>query len=199
MGRTRAGPDPAPSWSQRPDPRSSTSSSCTCAGTAVSSSRPSATDHSSWSPGTTTCPSSRPCSSGTAQAGASSRARWDGLARALSEADQAAARTAQAPFATFDEIASEGIAAAIDPSDAARIARHRLAPLLDDARTLDELRTWLTHHGAWDPAARELGLHRHTLRAHVETAFTAIGLDPDRFEDRAELWLALNAVGRQGD
>lgn len=135
-----------------------------------------------------------------AQAGASSPARWDDLARALSEADQAAARaTEQAPFATFDEIASEGIAAAIDPSDAARIARHRLAPLLDDARTLDELRTWLTHHGAWDPAARELGLHRHTLRAHVETAFTTIGLDPDRFEDRAELWLALNAVGRQGD
>jgi purine catabolism regulator len=52
--------------------------------------------------------------------------------------------------------------------------------------------TWLRHNAAWDPAARELGIHRHTLKAQVRRVGTLLGLDLDTFEAKAELYLLLS-------
>ena len=54
---------------------------------------------------------------------------------------------------------------------------------------------WLSHNGAWDPAARELGVHRHTLRHRVSAVERLLGFDLGRFPDRAELWAALQLSG----
>lgn len=69
-----------------------------------------------------------------------------------------------------------------------------LRPL--DAETRETLRVWLAHHGAWDPAATELGVHRHTLRNRVRKAEQALGRSMDSPGLRAELWLALHSEGQ---
>ncbi|WP_418287459.1 PucR family transcriptional regulator [Lentzea guizhouensis] len=69
-----------------------------------------------------------------------------------------------------------------------------LSPL--DAETRDTIRVWLTHHGAWDPAATQLGIHRHTLRNRVRRAEQALGRSLDSPGLRAELWLALHREGQ---
>ncbi|MCB0909829.1 MAG: PucR family transcriptional regulator [Nocardioidaceae bacterium] len=56
------------------------------------------------------------------------------------------------------------------------------------------LRTFLTHHGAWDPAAQRLGVHRHTLRHRVERAADVAGFDLDDASHRALLLLTLGAA-----
>jgi purine catabolism regulator len=69
-----------------------------------------------------------------------------------------------------------------------------LAPL--DAETRETVRVWLAHHGAWDPAATQLGVHRHTLRNRVRRAEQALGRSLDSPGLRAELWLALHREGQ---
>ncbi len=80
--------------------------------------------------------------------------------------------------------------------EAARRAQGLLAPLRrHDAGHSDALETsltaWLRHHGQTSPAAAELGLHRHTLRARVQSAAELIGRDLDDPDARAEVWAAL--------
>ncbi|MFS8100703.1 PucR family transcriptional regulator [Lentzea alba] len=64
-----------------------------------------------------------------------------------------------------------------------------LRPL--DEETRETLKVWLAHHGAWDPAATALGVHRHTLKNRVRKAEQALGRSLDSPGLRAELWLAL--------
>lgn len=73
-----------------------------------------------------------------------------------------------------------------------------LGPVLayERADVVGALTAFLRHAGAWEPAARELRVHRHTLRYRIDRAAELLGTDladPDR---RAELWLALRALGR---
>ncbi|MCP2249197.1 PucR family transcriptional regulator [Lentzea aerocolonigenes] len=68
-----------------------------------------------------------------------------------------------------------------------------LRPL--DTETRETLRVWLAHHGAWDPASAELGVHRHTLRNRVRKAEQALNRSLDSPGLRAELWLALHREG----
>lgn len=56
------------------------------------------------------------------------------------------------------------------------------------------LRAFLSHHGAWDPAAQRLGVHRHTLRHRVERAADVAGFDLDDAAHRALLVLALGTT-----
>ncbi|GAB3396424.1 hypothetical protein GCM10027568_30480 [Humibacter soli] len=53
------------------------------------------------------------------------------------------------------------------------------------------LLTWLEHNGVYDAAARELGVHRHTLHARIRTAERLLDRDFTAFADRAEVWTAL--------
>jgi purine catabolism regulator len=114
---------------------------------------------------------------------ASSEVDVSEVARGYREAQQAR----RAGVRTFEELAGslkvpDGFAEAL------------LRPL--DAETRETLRVWLTHHGAWDPAAAELGVHRHTLRNRVRKAEQALSRSLDSPGLRAELWLALHREGQ---
>lgn len=56
------------------------------------------------------------------------------------------------------------------------------------------LRAWLAHHGQWDAAAAELGVHRHTLRYRMRRVEEILGRSLDDADVRMELWLALKAT-----
>ncbi|MGA1835669.1 PucR family transcriptional regulator [Herbiconiux sp. 11R-BC] len=76
------------------------------------------------------------------------------------------------------------------------LARARLTPVQarpDGPGLLRQAEVWLRHNGAWEPAARELGLHRHSLKARMTELGELLDLDVDRFADRAELWVLLQA------
>ncbi|MFJ4685787.1 PucR family transcriptional regulator [Streptomyces sp. NPDC091377] len=56
------------------------------------------------------------------------------------------------------------------------------------------LRAWLSHHGQWDAAAADLGVHRHTLRYRMRRVEEILGRSLDDPDARMELWLALKAT-----
>ncbi len=86
----------------------------------------------------------------------------------------------------------------VDPPTLAAWARLRLEPL-GAAADGDELRTtarvFLEHHGARQPAAEALGVHRNTLRQRLRRLEALLAISLDSPGDRAELWLALTAAG----
>jgi purine catabolism regulator len=81
-------------------------------------------------------------------------------------------------------------------ADVAAAAERQLRPLMADPDG-QELRraveTWLRHNAAWDPAARELGIHRHTLKAQVRRAGDLLDLDLDTFGAKVELFLLVSS------
>ncbi|MEU5718431.1 PucR family transcriptional regulator [Streptomyces sp. NPDC020403] len=56
------------------------------------------------------------------------------------------------------------------------------------------LRAWLSHHGQWDAAAADLGVHRHTLRYRMRRVEEILGRSLDDPDVRMELWLALKTT-----
>ncbi len=79
----------------------------------------------------------------------------------------------------------------------AELAEARLAALDDDpdGRQLRRtLRVWLRHNAQWDPAARELRLHRHTVKAQVRRAETLLDLRLGTFAGKAQLWALLTVA-----
>lgn len=69
-----------------------------------------------------------------------------------------------------------------------------LAPLAardPDGVLAQSVLTWLERNGVYDAAARDLGVHRHTLNARMRSAERVLGRDFDVFADRAEVWAAL--------
>jgi purine catabolism regulator len=52
---------------------------------------------------------------------------------------------------------------------------------------------WLQHNTQWEPAARDLGIHRHTVKALVRDAAKLLEIDIDTFAGKAELWALLQA------
>lgn len=135
--------------------------------------------------------------------GASEAVPWarfaDGLRHARDAAEVAVRRGGAA--VEFAELTVGGLGALMD-SDAGRaFAEALLTPLLEADRTargdlVRSLRTWLAHHGQHEPAAAELGVHRHTLRNRVRRAGELLGRDLDSPGVRAELWFALQLTGR---
>ncbi|MBZ4487529.1 PucR family transcriptional regulator [Microbacterium sp. cx-55] len=132
-----------------------------------------------------------------ARAGFSAPASWADLPSALVEARRAAERTTEAtPFLDLDGLADAGLLWHLEQTGAAALAARLLQPL-DVERGVDlreTLRVWLSHNGTWDPAARVLGIHRHTLRSRIETAGRLLGRDFETFGARAEVWQALELV-----
>ncbi|WP_209561035.1 PucR family transcriptional regulator [Frigoribacterium sp. PvP032] len=110
----------------------------------------------------------------------------------------AAPQAAEEAVVTWASLAAGGLVAALWSEGAAELASARLGPVLalpDGDELLACCRRWLEHNGAWDPAARSLGLHRHSLRARVDKVEAALGLPLDGFAGRAELWALLQAAG----
>ncbi|MGH3454516.1 MAG: PucR family transcriptional regulator ligand-binding domain-containing protein [Nocardioidaceae bacterium] len=124
-----------------------------------------------------------------------SRAR---LAEGVRQARQAlASATASGDRAArFDRLATSGVVELSDPAAAAAFADALLAPLdaYRDASGIDlshTLRVWLDHHCQYDPAAAELGLHRHTLRYRVRKAEQLLERRLGDVNARMDLWFAL--------
>ncbi len=133
--------------------------------------------------------------------GVSEAAEWDQLPTALAQARQARDRAEEsgAGVASFDAIAREGVVAYLAGTDATAIAGAMLAPLdAHDATNGTELRhtlrVWLAHDGRFDPAAEELGVHRHTVRNRVALIERLLERDLRSFAVRADLWVALLAT-----
>ncbi|WP_309081731.1 PucR family transcriptional regulator [Zhihengliuella sp.] len=122
------------------------------------------------------------------------------LPSGIRQAEQARdhAELVGAPSAAISDVAENGMAGLLPELRAREVARRLLAPLSrhdDGSQLVDDLRTWLEHNGQWDPAARELGIHRHTLKARIGRAERLLSLDLSTFAGRAEVWLALQAAG----
>ena len=121
---------------------------------------------------------------------------WADLATALHETRDAL--DSAATDAGVIELETSAILGLLSRDEIENLAKERLTPLLtspDGADLRRVLETWLRHNAAWDPAARELGMHRHTLKAQVRRAGSLVRLDLDTFEAKAELWAMLTAAG----
>ena len=84
--------------------------------------------------------------------------------------------------------------AAVPP---APVLEERLAELLRETRgdLVRSLVAYLRHRGQWEPAARELGVHRNTLRARVDRCRTLLDADVNDPDVAADLWQLLRARG----
>lgn len=88
----------------------------------------------------------------------------------------------------------QGLLGLLDDRGAVEVARRLIEPLEQHPEPEMLVRTmqvWLRHGCAWDPAARELGIHRHTLRNRAQTVERLLEMDLSTFAARAELWLAI--------
>nr|WP_261792184.1 PucR family transcriptional regulator [Arthrobacter sp. PM3] len=84
------------------------------------------------------------------------------------------------------------------------LATRLLAPVLElepERRDglLGVLRAWLGENGSWDATAKTTGLHRNSVRRQIGIVAELLGLDLNRAQSRAELWIALQYtdIGRQ--
>jgi purine catabolism regulator len=130
--------------------------------------------------------------------GTSGPGGWEDLERLVREAESAYARCdAQSPAVEFEAIQGQGMLGVLNSSGGVEVANRLLAPLYSAPQgehLVHILRVWTDHNCAWDPAAKALGIHRHTLRQRVATAGALIGLDLETFRGRVELWSALQLV-----
>jgi purine catabolism regulator len=121
----------------------------------------------------------------------------DGLERARHAL--ASARAADRATSRFERIAASTVVDLAGPDAARAFATALLAPLDDyrDSSGIDlarSLRVWLRHHGQFDRAAAELGIHRHTLRYRVRRAEGLLGRELDDAATRMDLWFALSVA-----
>jgi PucR family transcriptional regulator, purine catabolism regulatory protein len=121
----------------------------------------------------------------------------DGLERARHAL--ASAHAVDATTSRFERIAASTVVDLAGPDAARAFATALLAPLHDyhDTSGIDlarTLRVWLQHHGHFDRAAAELGIHRHTLRYRVRRAEGLLGRALDDATTRMDLWFALSVA-----
>ncbi len=133
--------------------------------------------------------------------GLSAPTEYDALATAHRQAVHAAefGRRHGTPVTAFADISMPGISGLLGSERALAFAESLLQPLIEHDRVgrgdlVTSLRTWLAHHGQWDPSAAALGIHRHTLRHRIRTAEQLLGRSLDAPGTRSELWLALEVV-----
>ena len=118
-----------------------------------------------------------------------------GIPGGVAEA-RAARATATAPTAVvaFADVLAGGVPTLVDEAVARTWAAQLLEPLRADPDLLRSLRTWLTHHGQLQPAAAELGVHRHTLRHRLARIEELLGRPLASPQTRMDLWFALQRL-----
>lgn len=124
----------------------------------------------------------------------------DDLAENLRRAVHAARDAEAGTLRAYDDLAGRGLMGALRERGGEVLARSLLQPLealpaAEQERMRESARVWLDANGAWDPAARSLGIHRHTLRARMAQLEQVLELDLSSFAARAELWAALELAG----
>ncbi|WP_144792103.1 PucR family transcriptional regulator [Kocuria palustris] len=87
------------------------------------------------------------------------------------------------------------VASLLGPRAGAALARELLGPLLEPTPAAAEQRrvlsAWLARGGVWEAAARDLDLHRNTVRRQIEAIEHELGLDLTDMSVRTDLWVAL--------
>jgi purine catabolism regulator len=140
--------------------------------------------------------------------GVSEPAEYATLGRARDEALRAASYGAGSDTVVtwFREVPRIGLLSLLPGETAAEFSTELLRPLRAEQSgsagatrgdLVHSLRAWLAHHGQWDPAAAELGVHRHTLRNRMHKVELLLGRELDSADLRAELWLALRLDERR--
>ena len=86
--------------------------------------------------------------------------------------------------------------ALVAPDASRGFAEKALEPLVSldqagDRSLVLTLRTWLAHHGGWEPTAAELGVHRNSVRHRIAQVEKALDVDLADPEVRMRLWFAL--------
>jgi PucR family transcriptional regulator, purine catabolism regulatory protein len=118
-------------------------------------------------------------------------ASLDEVGRSLRESSQALA-VARGGVQRYEDLPSQGLLHLIDPQVSRGFAEALLAPL--DLPLRDSLHAYLAANGQGDPAAKALGIHRHTLRARMKKVAELLNRDLDEPGVRAELWIAFAAL-----
>lgn len=132
--------------------------------------------------------------------GVSSPVGWQELEQGVEEARRAARLGSGSPrLIRFADLAGSGLLGYLEVGGGAAVARRVLAPLLDrpdpERETLlATIKAWTDHNCAWEPAAQELHVHRHTLRNRIDQIGTLLDLDLSSFAGRAELWTAVQLL-----
>jgi sugar diacid utilization regulator len=99
------------------------------------------------------------------------------------------------------ELRGLGSAAFFAPSSPSRrnLAALVLEPLRDQPAVVETLRAYLGSNMSVADSAAALGVHRHTVRNHLERAFDLTGLDPRSLEGAVQLKLALLVAASDPD
>ena len=143
----------------------------------------------------------RLCSRSGVDVGVSGSTDFPALAAALVQARSAAQRAAASGrpvvYADEDPHPVLGLISRVELTD---VARARFKPVLDDPDSTElmlVLEVWLRHNGLWEPAARELGVHRHTVKARIRRLEALLEASVEDFDVKAELWMLLKAPLQQ--
>jgi hypothetical protein len=119
-----------------------------------------------------------------------------GLAAAYRNAAALRPRVETSGVTVREEELSWSVVGLLGSDAGAMLAARVLAPVLalEPARRdaqLQLLRGWLGANGNWDATAKDLGLHRNSVRRQVNALAELLGLDVGEAATRAELWIAL--------
>ena len=122
-----------------------------------------------------------------------------GLAAAYRRASALRPRVVTARKSLREEELTWSVTGLLGGDAGALLAARLLAPILEldaDRRAshLRVLRSWLAAHGSWDAAAKDLGLHRNSVRRQINAVAELLGIDLGQAQARAELWIALQYV-----
>ncbi len=131
--------------------------------------------------------------------GASNPTGLDRLAAGLAQAKHALKHSIDAGgvVTEFSEVSDSAFLDIVSGQSMIDLATARLSTLLAEEHGRELLANafvWLAHNGSWDSAAKELGMHRHSLKLRVVTVANALKLSLDSFADRAQLWSMLYAL-----
>lgn len=99
------------------------------------------------------------------------------------------------------ELRGLGSAAFFAPSSPSRrnLAALVLEPLRDQPAVVETLRAYLGSNMSVADSAASLGVHRHTVRNHLERVFDLTGLDPRALDGAVQLKLALLVAASDPD
>lgn len=122
-----------------------------------------------------------------------------GLAAAYRRASALRPRVITARKSLREEELTWSVTGLLGGDAGALLAARLLAPILEldaDRRAshLRLLRSWLAAHGSWDATAKDLGLHRNSVRRQINGVAELLGIDLGQAQARAELWIALQYV-----
>lgn len=128
-------------------------------------------------------------------AGVSEPVPWAETATGVEQAGRALEKAGEASVVTFSDLVSASLSGLLRDTPATELARALLRPVREhDAASgtdlAESVRVWLEHNGAWDPAAKQLGIHRHTLKSRVGLVEKLTGRELASFSSRTNLWLA---------